>query len=267
MRAHVQGGRGTARRLGAAAVAAALILGACSDDDSGGAGTTSGSDASTSSSADAGSTSSTPGTGGATSSAPGTGDATTTSSAGTDPGAGTTAPAPGTTPAPATTAPPSGTTAPPPPASAGPTTTGPRGDVPADATIPEAPRLGLDDEGDFGTGVTARLVGITPVQGESRGPGEVAGPSLRIEVEIRNGTAQEVPLTSVLVDATFGPDRTPANVLSAPDVVRFPPSVAPGESARAAYVFRIPPEQRNQIQVSVFYGVDAPILVFEGAAV
>lgn len=139
-------------------------------------------------------------------------------------------------------------------------------DIVDDTPREELDPIPLDETGDFGTGVTAVVVDITAVDGEARLPGEIAGPALRVQVRLTNDTAETINLSGARIDVTYGADRTPGILLGQPDVVLFPPSLGPGKAAVAASVFVVPVEARELVQVAVWYTVDAPIVVFEGAA-
>lgn len=137
--------------------------------------------------------------------------------------------------------------------------------VPVDPVVVNDP-IDLDDTGDFGTGLTMEVLLIEPVDGEATGRFEVAGPALQIHLQAINDTDDLIPLARTQVDVSYGEDRTPGLALSGPDVIPFPTTLAAGERARATVVFRVPVDQRDQVQILVNHGTDAPTIVFEGAA-
>ncbi len=128
------------------------------------------------------------------------------------------------------------------------------------------PPIDFDEAGDFGTGVTAEIIGLEAVDGEARLPGEIAGPASRVEVRLVNDSGETIDLSGARIEITYGPDRTPGITLGQPDIVEFPASLEPGGRADAASVFVVPADQRENVQVAVWYTVDAPIVVFEGSA-
>lgn len=115
-------------------------------------------------------------------------------------------------------------------------------------------------------GVTFSISGLEAVDGVANGPGEVAGPALRFTLTVRNDTAEAVSLTSTVVNLFAGADRAPATELQEPGGVPLPEGVAPGQSATGVFVFGVPVDLRDQVQISVDYSVDAPIVLFEGEA-
>lgn len=164
-------------------------------------------------------------------------------------------PAPGTSPTDEATADP--TT--PPDASAPPAD-------PGQPVQPPAQEVGLTEQAAPVPGVTFSISGLEAVDGVANGPGEVAGPALRFTLSVRNDTAEAVSLVATVVNLFAGADRAPAAELGEPGGVPLPETVAPGETATGVFVFNVPTDQRDQVQISVDYSVDAPIVLFEGAA-
>ena len=131
---------------------------------------------------------------------------------------------------------------------------------PVATTVPVA----LDETGDFGTGLTVELTGISPVEGVARAPGEIAGPALEVSVEALNDSSQDVSLDGVVVFLSYGADRVPASEFghgSAP----LSGSVAPGAATPGTYVFAVPEGERDDIRVEVSYTGEAPTVVFTGS--
>lgn len=142
--------------------------------------------------------------------------------------------------------------------------TGPTGDV--DDPPPSRPAVALDAAAEVGDGVSASLVSLDAIEGTATGPGNIAGPALRITVRIENGTDQPVSLGGVVVDLASGRDLVPASPLDDPSAAPFAGTVAPGEHADGVYVFTIPEEDRGSVTVSVGYQAGAPLMVFTGSA-
>lgn len=133
-------------------------------------------------------------------------------------------------------------------------------------TVPVADPIPPDEVGEFGTGVTAEIVTLEAVEGVAQLPGEISGPAVRVRVRLANGSDAVVNLSRVLVDVSYGPDRTPGLALGEPDAEPFIGELAAGDTAEGVYVFGVPLDARDQVQISVSYDVTAPILVFEGPA-
>src|SRR5690554_4839785 len=64
----------------------------------------------------------------------------------------------------------------------------------------------LDDEPEIVPGVSASIAKLESVQGEAFRPGEVAGPAVRVTVQIVNATDAIVPLLATVVTAYYGDD-------------------------------------------------------------
>lgn len=127
---------------------------------------------------------------------------------------------------------------------------------------PEPVRVPLDDVADLGGGVRVEVVDVEAVQGEARGPGQTAGPALRLTVEVVNRSADPVDLTASVVTVTYGSDAVPAGDLAGPGARFLPVEVGPGEAARGRYVFAVPRAERDTIRVVFSYGAETPSAVF-----
>jgi hypothetical protein len=114
-------------------------------------------------------------------------------------------------------------------------------------------------------GVTVRVPKVEKVTGEANVPGEVGGPSLRFTVELTNGTGKTLDLRTVVVNAYYGPDRTPAPPLLKPGGKAFEAEAGADDSARGAFVFSIPAEFQDDVELEVDPGVGKAIVIFTGA--
>lgn len=139
----------------------------------------------------------------------------------------------------------------------------------ADPAAPYTPvtkdAVALDQPAAFDSGVTAELTTVESVAGEAQGPGEVAGPAVRVTVRLTNGTSAAVPLDSAVVNVYGGQDLAPAEPLTGPGGKPFSGSVAPGASVTGVYVFNVPADQRDRLQVTVSYDPTVTTVLFEGA--
>ena len=124
----------------------------------------------------------------------------------------------------------------------------------------------IDQPADIVTGVSARVTKIEAVSGVANGPGEIAGPALRVTVEVTNSAEAPFDLSAAIVNLYYGKARTPASMLSGPGVRSFPASVSPGASATGSFVFNVPKAGRGTIQVEFRGSPDASVAIFEGAA-
>jgi len=122
----------------------------------------------------------------------------------------------------------------------------------------------IDEPATITPGVTASIDTIEAVQGEAKGPGEVAGPAIRFRVSIANSTSKAIDLGATVVTVDYGADRTPALELFEPGASPLPNSVEPGATATAVYIFTIPVDQRGLVHITVDYTVGVPPLEFTG---
>ncbi|ARC57721.1 hypothetical protein AS850_11625 [Frondihabitans sp. 762G35] len=114
-------------------------------------------------------------------------------------------------------------------------------------------------------GIVVRVAGLAAVQGKASGIGEVSGPAIRFQVELRNEGASALALDTVVVNVTSGPEATPANELVS---VRkaFPASVAAGKTATATFTFTLAESARSDVTITVDYRAGTPVTAFRGAA-
>ena len=163
---------------------------------------------------------------------------------------------------------PTSTTGPPdstPTASTAPTTTAPPNSqvsVPV-GTVEVLEPIPSNETGDFGTGLLVEVLSIDAVEATATAPGEIAGPAVSVELRLINDTDTDLDLQRVQVEVTYAPERNPGNPLS-DGTERFEGVLESGGEATGTYVFGVPADQREVIQISVFYDVTAPIVVFEG---
>lgn len=130
---------------------------------------------------------------------------------------------------------------------------------------PEMAPVAPTDEAEGPDGVVIQLEKIESVDGVAAAPGEIAGPSVRLSVTIRNDSAAPVNLGFAVVNAYIGADRVPAGTLMSPGGKPFGGTILPGESATGVYIFLIPEDQRGDVTVAVDYAPGQPTAVFRGA--
>ena len=135
---------------------------------------------------------------------------------------------------------------------------------PASIDQPVAPPVAVGGEASEFKGIKISVEGIVAVEGEANGIGEIGGPSVRFTLVVANSTDKPVSLTDAVVTMAAGTERAPATELSGPGVVPFPEVAAPGATVTGTFVFLVPVEQRNTVQISLSYSPDAPVALFEG---
>lgn len=135
----------------------------------------------------------------------------------------------------------------------------------SDELPPAMPPVALDAGADVGGGLVVSIAEVESIQGTARGPGNVAGPALRITVRITNGTREPVSVDAVAVNLYSGPDDDPASPLDDPSQRPFRGSVPAGDRAEGTYVFSIPVEARDRVTVEVGPAPGAQRLLFTGS--
>ena len=114
-------------------------------------------------------------------------------------------------------------------------------------------------------GVTVAVAEVEKVEGEANLPGEVGGPSLRFTIDVTNGTGETLDLRTIVVNAYHGPDRTPATQLLKPGGKAFEAESADGKTARGVFVFRVPADEQDRVELEVDPGIGSPVIIFTGA--
>lgn len=181
-----------------------------------------------------------------------------------EPGGGTVAPVNAATPVPSPTGPGFSTSSPTPRAvqkkkgktvGAAPTT------GPHETLAP----VRLDGTARPGSGIMAELSSIRAIESSATVPGDVAGPALEVEVAITNDKQRPVDLTQTVVNLYYGAAATPGEP-NASGSTQIASSVAPGKTARATFVFRVPRDQRGRVTVELDMGVRHSVALFRGRA-
>jgi hypothetical protein len=141
-------------------------------------------------------------------------------------------------------------------------------DAPAPTAVPELPPVPLTDgssgTAEFGTEVAARLAGVARVDGQGQGLGEDSGPALAVTVQMDNGTAEPLDLSFVAVTLLDDAGNPGQVLLGDPRSAPFTGPLAPGGTAEATYVLRLPDPGTTGVTVTVSYGAEAPTAVFTG---
>jgi hypothetical protein len=123
--------------------------------------------------------------------------------------------------------------------------------------------VGLDAAGPVGDdGTTVRVVRTRSVAGKAELPGEIAGPSIAVDVAVKAG--RKMSLDQTVVNLFYGPERTPAVPLST-GTKPLSGSLAAGKTKQGTYIFTVPKNQRGRIVITADVKVTAPVVVFKGA--
>lgn len=130
----------------------------------------------------------------------------------------------------------------------------------------EPVEVALDESAEPMSGVSIAVSDLESVEGEPRGPGEVAGPALRATVSITNSTDDEVDLRRAVLTLLAGEDESPATEVSGPGGSPFPASVGPGETASGTFVFTVPLAQRDIVRLILDLTSSVASTVFVGPA-
>jgi len=125
--------------------------------------------------------------------------------------------------------------------------------------------VGIDDSAELASDVSAQIARIESVEAVATQPGEIAGPAIRVTVEVANGTDTQQDLRAAVVNASYGDDDIPADPMTSPGGSPLPASVEPGASAKGVYLFAIPKDERDKVAIVLDLRLGGKVVVFEGA--
>lgn len=122
----------------------------------------------------------------------------------------------------------------------------------------------LGDTADLEDGVAVTVTDVEQLDVEAHTPGEIAGPAVALTIAVVNGTDQTIDLSTAMVSVT-GSAGSYGQATTSEPYSPFTGSVQPGGESSGVYVFRLPAEEREALEVSVEYVAGAPIALFVGS--
>jgi hypothetical protein len=131
-----------------------------------------------------------------------------------------------------------------------------------ETTLPAVP---LTESVSIAGDVNVRVSEIKAIDAVAQGIGEIAGPAVAVTVEVENGSSSPINLDGALVllsDSLGSPGTSLTSDPSSP----LSGQIDPGQSANGTYVFSVPLDQRDSVQISVSYSPEAPSALFTGSA-
>lgn len=142
-------------------------------------------------------------------------------------------------------------------------TPSPTGTQPSIA-IPSRPTVPLHKIAHVTRSVIVRIDSVRAIQGKPVLPGEVKGPAVAVRITVRNNGTKAVVLDPV-VNAYYGPARTPALTLSGAPAKRLPTVVGPHAVVTGIYPFTMSMRERRNITIEVIVGARLPVVRFHGS--
>lgn len=131
------------------------------------------------------------------------------------------------------------------------------------------PRYGAPVAAVVSTGTTATLAGgltaklqVADTTAKAVRAGEVAGPAIKVQVELTNPGGSDVSLAQVAVNAYYGTTSVPATELT-DGAQPLLGTLKAGETRTGVYVFSIPDGQSSSAVVTVTDAAGTPITVFK----
>jgi hypothetical protein len=120
------------------------------------------------------------------------------------------------------------------------------------------------EEATLGSGITGRIVALTPVEAKATRAGEVGGPAVQVDIELTNVSPTDLSLDGVTVNGYYGADKTPASpIVAQSGQGSFDGVLAAGATAKGRYVFSVPADQRDAVIITVSPAAGAALVVFK----
>jgi hypothetical protein len=134
----------------------------------------------------------------------------------------------------------------------------------AETTLPAVP---LRSSAPFGNGIRARVTGLRYGTVTETGPGQLTGsPAITFRITLYNTSRAAAGVDGVSVNAYYGARKTPAVPTNLYTTRPIHGRVAAGSTATGSYAFAIPPSQRHDVTLTVWYAQGAPTVVLRGSA-
>jgi hypothetical protein len=122
----------------------------------------------------------------------------------------------------------------------------------------------LGETADLAGGVAVTVTDVQVLEVAANTPGEIAGPAVALTIDVKNSSGEPIDLSTAMVTVT-GSGGAYGQATTSEPFRPFMGSVEPGGEASGVYVFRLPAEERDALQVSVEYVAGAPIALFVGS--
>jgi hypothetical protein len=111
--------------------------------------------------------------------------------------------------------------------------------------------------------VSVKVIARDPVEIVGLGPGEVSGTGYAFTLQFENSGTESISLDSVLVVATYGPEKVPASDSRLDPTRPVAGVLGPGMSAQGTYSFLIPKSASDAVILTITYSTDRPAVVVE----
>jgi hypothetical protein len=121
----------------------------------------------------------------------------------------------------------------------------------------------LVDTAELEGGVNVTISEVEQLDVTAETPGEIAGPAVALTLTVENSSDEPIDLSTAMVSVTGSKDSFGQATTSEP-YSPFAGAVEPGETTSGIYVFRLPADERDSLQVTVEYIAGAPIALFTG---
>ena len=127
--------------------------------------------------------------------------------------------------------------------------------------ISSLPPVDVGKKADLLAGVQIDVTSVRAVTLKAEGPGEVAGPGVRVEIAVTNDSSKAFNLGGLAVTASYA-KGTPASANDGPPADPLAGRLAAGKSAVGVYFFRVPRAEVDSLVVEVSSDSSPSIVIF-----
>jgi hypothetical protein len=107
-------------------------------------------------------------------------------------------------------------------------------------------------------GLRVRVTDVRDVQIEARGPGEISGPGVAVDVEVKNTSGDPIDVNGSAVNAAYG--DIPASPSSSEPSSPLMGRLAPGKATMGVYVFLTPPGAKGKLRVQFEHNASSDVV-------
>jgi hypothetical protein len=136
--------------------------------------------------------------------------------------------------------------------------------APPAAPVPTLPPQAFTKPASTSDGITVTVTRWRTITTPAGAPGEIAGPGVALDIEVRNTGSTPIDLSNVVADLRTGTDEAPLLRADREPTAPFTGTLAPGQSARATYAFNATPEQRANVTLYLSLNAGTATAVFRG---
>ncbi len=127
-----------------------------------------------------------------------------------------------------------------------------------------APPVSFEEQVQIAPSFRATVDEIRAIDGVGQGIGEISGPALAFTITLTNDTKNVLKTAGAVVNLYDSTASPAIPLLGDPNADPLTGSIAPGASVTGTYVFRVPPEARDSVTLTIAFDPELSVVVFTG---